>query len=237
MVEFKARTKAIIGVFGSNEAPAIALARELGAEIARRGHIVLTGGTGPGDRAVKESAISGAGAAPWIGVDPSSPIGTAEDGPGFVIRTALGHKRNYLEAHLCDAAIGLKGGPGTVSEVTFALSLGRPTALVREGWATSGCLDGATGALFIDTLVDVSFGRVRKESAGIPALDELLNEAAIREGLSRPGQHRYFPEATAAAVSDWIVQALSSSGLRGSFPPIEGFENVATVYRQWLDRQ
>lgn len=231
------RTRAIIGIFGSTEPEAIALARELGAEVAGRGHIVLTGGTGPGDRAVKESAITGAGTSPWIGVDPSDPIGTLPKGSGFVIGTGLRDKRNYLEAQMCDAAIGLKGGPGTVSEVTFALSLGRPTALVRDGWATAKCLDGTTGELLIDTMVELSFGRVGTEPAGIPAFDELLNEAAIREGLTRPGQHRYFPEATAAAVTDWIVQALSSSGMRGSFPPIEGYENVAAAYRHWLGRQ
>jgi hypothetical protein len=231
------RTRAIIGIFGSTEPQAITLARELGAEVAGRGHIVLSGGTGLGDTPVKESAIQGAGASPWIGVDPDGPVAVEPKGAGLVIHTGLGHKRNYLEAHMCDAAIGLKGGPGTVSEVTFAVALGRPTALVRESWATDGYLDGATGDLFIDTMFKVSFDRVRKDRTGIPGFDELLNEAAIREGLRRPGQHRYFPEATAAAVTDWIGQALSSSGLRGSFPPIEGYENVATVYQQWLDRQ
>ena len=142
-----ARSRAIIAIFGSTESWAITLAEGLGAEVAQRGGIVLSGGTGPGKEAVKESAIKGAGNHPWIGVDPNGPIGVEKNGAGLIVHTGLGHKRNYLEAHLCDAAVAIKGDDGTVSEATFALSLGRPVALAGSGWTTDRFVDDPTHAI------------------------------------------------------------------------------------------
>jgi uncharacterized protein (TIGR00725 family) len=122
----ESRTKVIIAVFGGDDPDAVDRARKLGALIAGRSHILLTGGTRPGTNPVRESAILGAGSSPWVGVGRANKIDAAELDRGFVIYTDLGHKRNYLEACLCDAAIGLTGGDGTVSEVTFSLALQRP---------------------------------------------------------------------------------------------------------------
>src|SRR5262245_18631791 len=120
MTQFQ-RTKAIIAVFGSGETASLPLAEEIGFIIAKRKQILLTGGREPGEKPVKKRAIKGLLRAdsswPWIGVDrgASSPA-PLSFGSGFVIDTDLGHRRNYLEACLCDAAIGLKGGDGTSSE-------------------------------------------------------------------------------------------------------------------------
>ena len=91
--------------------------KEIGKAIAQRGHILLTGGTGPED-SVKNIAIHGAGKLPWNGVDRQKKvihgnIVNENELDGFVIDSDLGHKRNYLEAHMCDAAIGLEGGDRT----------------------------------------------------------------------------------------------------------------------------
>ena len=52
--------------------------------------------------------------------------------------TGLGDARNILEALLCDVAIcvGHGAGPGTISELLFALAFGKPTVLVN-GWDSS----------------------------------------------------------------------------------------------------
>ena len=86
------RAKAIIAVFGSNDDKAVAFAKRLGAAIAKREHILLTGGKGPGPRPVKASAIAGVGSSPWIGVErpgrkevsPRSRFITYENGSGFL---------------------------------------------------------------------------------------------------------------------------------------------------------
>jgi hypothetical protein len=126
------RIKRIIAVFGgSKDADVLACAEELGRTIAEENQILLTGGTRPARDAVKNSAICGAGSSPWVGVDRASPGNTdwstaPEPGFGFLVRSDLDHKRNYLEACMCDAAIGLQGGIGTESRRTV-----RSTSLSR----------------------------------------------------------------------------------------------------------
>jgi hypothetical protein len=56
----KTRSKAIIAVFGSNLDDTPKFAKAVGAAIASRGHISLTGGTGKGDNTVKDQTIRGA---------------------------------------------------------------------------------------------------------------------------------------------------------------------------------
>src|SRR5689334_17748490 len=101
------RGKAIIAVFGGDDSRAIAFATRLGAEVATQKQIVLTGGDTPGHDAVKNAALLGAANAPWIGVQRGKKSTWIPQGAHCVIVTTLGHKRNFLEACLCDAAIVL----------------------------------------------------------------------------------------------------------------------------------
>jgi len=83
------RTRAIIGVFGGRDAIAVARAKEIGALLAARGQIVLTGGEKAGESSVKESAIAGAGESPWIGVLRNGPIDSKSSNGGFLIHSGL----------------------------------------------------------------------------------------------------------------------------------------------------
>ncbi len=143
------RTKNIIGVFGGDDAKAVTFAKRLGTIIADRKQILLTGGKGTGTKTVKDSAIDGVGSSPWRGVDRPKMIpenaGCYENGAGFVIVSDLDHKWNYLEAALCDAAIGLEGKEGTYSEVVCALSLRRPVALIGNSWDEKWPVDPRKG--------------------------------------------------------------------------------------------
>ena len=139
------RTKRIIAVFGGAGATKDdrALAEELGRAITEAGHVLLTGGTYQPEMPIeempiKDRAIRGAGASPWIGVDRTKKLRAAEfkrmGGCGAVLTSDLAQMRNYLEAVMCDGAIALRGKTGTRSEVTSALSLQRPVALVGPAW-------------------------------------------------------------------------------------------------------
>src|SRR5262245_28946515 len=135
------RTECIIAVFGGSKTRSpevLACAQQLGSAITAARHVLLSGGTGPDcTSGIKGcaivGAIVGAGSARWVGVAQDGP---PDDGPpdveerngGLVIWTGLGHKRNYLEASMCDAVVAFPGDDGTISEVTSALSLGRPVA-------------------------------------------------------------------------------------------------------------
>lgn len=232
------RSKAIIAVFGSTDQPAVELARALGAAIANRGQIVLSGGTDKGAGTVRGSAIEGTGSSPWVGVNQKGPIGGYPEHHGFVIDTNLGHKRNYLEAHLCDAAIGLAGGDGTKSEVLFALSLGRPVALVGDGWQDDGWDLDADPQTAIDDLILAASRRVGWGAPGIVGLDDRLHEISVRAGLRDMGRHRFFPSDVAGRLVDsvltWILDSIESGpGRAGSFPEIEGYEKVKATYDEW----
>jgi uncharacterized protein (TIGR00725 family) len=134
------RERAIIAVFGGNRVgeDVLRLAEDLGGRLAHRGHITLTGGRQPElDENVKDRALHGARAGPWIGISKSKPdrINGRPVGSGFAIHSGLDDRRNYLNAHLCDAAIALPGGNGTTSEAIFAMALEKPIVLVgRRHW-------------------------------------------------------------------------------------------------------
>ncbi len=224
------------------------LARAFGVAIVNLGHIVLSGGTDEGAGTVRESAIAGAiaGADPsrWIGVNQKGPIAGHPDGDGFVIDTDLGHKRNYLEAHLCDAAIGLAGGNGTKSEVLFALSLGRPVALVGDGWKDDGWNLQADREAAVETLMRAASKRVGWGAPDIVVLNDRLNETRVRaDALARirdTGGPNFFPPDVKGGLVDsvlaWVLEAISSEpGRAGSFPDMEGYEKVKETYDKWLD--
>ena len=149
-MEATQRRVPIIAVFGSTVEETLELAKLIGVEIARQNGILLTGGEGIPEDAVKEWAITGAESVrsasclgAWIGVPRDKSKRIFVPNPNDLsgkIYTGLNHKRNYIEAWLCDAAIALEGGEGTRSEITFCLSLQKP--VVRIGnWKTKYPLD------------------------------------------------------------------------------------------------
>ena len=237
------RAKAIIAVFGGGDARAVAFAKRLGAAIADRKQILLTGGKGTGAEAVKDSAITGVGSSPWIGVHRPSLIPVRADcyekSAGFVIVSDLDHKRNYLEAALCDAAIGLAGKEGTYSEVVFALSLHRPVALVGNSWKEKWPVDRHKEP---ETAASAAMKRVGRVADDRPLLQKLLNEETILLGLkSLPADcYRYFGsenDVEPENVVDWILTSLKPGNrfeLTRDFPMIEGDEKVMKHYRMWL---
>lgn len=239
------RKRPIVAVFGGNDkilikrCNLIERAKALGAEIASRRLIVLTGGTGPADKGVKGAAIDGAKGSPWIGVDQTGTVRTSEQDTGIVISTDLGHKRNYLEASLCDAAICLEGGEGTVSEATFALALQRPVAFWGDDWRHELHLSGDEHATTVKSMVTQTFNRVGETPTGKPRFDALVSKKALDDGLSSLPPFMFFTTNTAAsAVLDWITRTLSTigSGLGGSFPPIDGYDETIRRYGVWLSR-
>ena len=238
------RAKAIIAVFGGDDARAVAFAKRLGAAIADRKQILLTGGKGTGAEAVKDSAITGVGSSPWIGVHRPSLIPVRADcyekGAGFVIVSDLDHKRNYLEAALCDAAIGLAGKEGTYSEVVFALSLHRPVALVGNSWKEKWPVDRQKEP---ETAASAAMKKVGTVANDRPLLQKLLNEEPILLGLKSLPEHcfRYFSsenDVKPEAVVDWILTSLKTGNsleLAGDFPVIDGNGEIKKHFEIWLE--
>jgi len=122
-----------IGVIGAGSASdsEIAVAEEVGAEIARRGHVLVCGGLG----GVMEAAAKGAKSAGGltVGILPGESASDANQYIDVKIVSAMSHARNAIIARTSDALIAVGGGAGTLSEIALGLKIGRPVVLVENG--------------------------------------------------------------------------------------------------------
>lgn len=99
-------------------------AEEVGRELARRGAVLVCGGL----EGVMEAACRGAAAegGATIGLLPGDDRAAANPHVTIAIATGLGELRNGLIVRAADAVIAVGGEYGTLSEIGFALKLGRP---------------------------------------------------------------------------------------------------------------
>jgi hypothetical protein len=99
-------------------------AEDVGAGLAARGAIVVTGGLG----GVMEAACRGARSrrGRTIGILPGEDRDAANGWVEIAIATGLGELRNGLVVRAADGLVAVGGGHGTLSEVALALKLGRP---------------------------------------------------------------------------------------------------------------
>ena len=134
----------LFAVFGANEPSEAELvaARLIGAAVNARGAVLLTGGDGSDPGTVKDAAIDAANRAgtedappTWIGVANTEhadrPVWHGES--SVVVQPGCGHRRNLVEACLCDVAVALGASSrGTASEALFCLYLGRPLIILGD---------------------------------------------------------------------------------------------------------
>jgi hypothetical protein len=115
-----------VGVVGSGDSDPITdeIAERIGREVAQAGAVLVCGGLG----GVMEAACRGAAGAGGltIGLLPGAERSAANRWVGAVIPTGLGELRNALIVRASDVVIAIGGEYGTLSEVAFALKLGRP---------------------------------------------------------------------------------------------------------------
>jgi uncharacterized protein (TIGR00725 family) len=121
----------LVAVCGPGEADAEAerLAEEVGRLLAERGAVVLCGGLG----GVMAAAARGAAAAGGlcVGLLPGEDPDAAAPELGLAIPTGLGELRNGLLVRACAGVVAIGGAYGTLSEIGFALRLGRPVVGLR----------------------------------------------------------------------------------------------------------
>ena len=115
-----------IGVLGPGTAagPTLALAEEVGAEIARRGAILICGGLG----GVMEAAARGAKQAGGlsVGILPGFDAREASEFIDVPVVTGMGEALNVLVVRSSNAVIAVAGSYGTLSEIALALKIGVP---------------------------------------------------------------------------------------------------------------
>jgi len=114
---------AVVGGSSCSEEEKV-LARQVGAEIGRKGGVVVCGG-GSG---VMEAASAGAREAGGtvIGILPGDSTREGNRYLSFAVSTGLGEARNAIIAKTADAMIAVGGEYGTLSEIALALKMGKP---------------------------------------------------------------------------------------------------------------
>jgi uncharacterized protein (TIGR00725 family) len=118
--------KRCVAVIGPGDASAaeLAVAEEVGARLVDLGATLVTGGLGGVMEAASRGAKSRRGLT--IGLLPGLDRSEANGWVDVAIATGLGEIRNALIVRTSDALVAVGGGVGTLSEIGFALKLGRP---------------------------------------------------------------------------------------------------------------
>jgi uncharacterized protein (TIGR00725 family) len=111
-------------------------AEEVGRRLAGRGVTVVCGGRGEVMAAAARGAKSAGGVT--IGILPGETRTDANEWIDHVVVTGIGHARNLAVVASGDAVIAVGGAWGTLSEIAFARTLGRPVVVLDPGWAVDG---------------------------------------------------------------------------------------------------
>ena len=125
---------------------------------------------------------------------------------------------------MCDAAVALGGGPGTHSEVTSALALGRPVAFVGPGWED-----------YDPTDADGLAKRTIQKFGG--SLGTLVDEQCLRNKLRSLPASPYFQLGAESEAIAWIMCGVTEP-FEGRFPEIvtaiEDHRCAKAEYEKWL---
>ncbi len=126
-----------IAVVGGAECSArtYQIARETGAEIAKRGAVLLCGGGSGVMEASSKGAVENKGVA--IGILPGNSNYEGNNYLTFSIATGLGEARNAVIARSADGVIAISGEYGTLSEIALAMKMGKPVVGI-ETWELKG---------------------------------------------------------------------------------------------------
>ncbi|MDP9224322.1 MAG: TIGR00725 family protein [Actinomycetota bacterium] len=153
-----------IAVIGSalEDAGELVAAEEVGRRLARRGACVVCGGLG----GVMQAACRGAKAAAGttIGILPGEDRSEANAFVDFAVATGLGEARNTVVVISSDAVIAVGGGFGTLSEMGFALKVGRPVVgldtweLSARGVASGAVVRATSPADAVERALELALG-------------------------------------------------------------------------------
>jgi uncharacterized protein (TIGR00725 family) len=111
-------------------------AETVGRLLAERGATVVTGGLGEVMAAAARGAKNAGGTT--IGILPGETRAGANRWLDHVVVTGIGHGRNLAVVASGDAVVAVGGRYGTLAEIGFALTLGRPVVVLEPGWEVEG---------------------------------------------------------------------------------------------------
>jgi len=131
--------KTIIGVIGGRRTKKrlLDVAEEVGRLIAENGFMLVCGGLGGVMEAVSRGAKGAGGIT--IGILPQDTKEHANPYIDIPIPTGFGIGRNIIIARTADVIIAIDGEYGTLSEIAFALQLGKPVIGI-DTWDIEGVI-------------------------------------------------------------------------------------------------
>ena len=134
---------AVVGPAQTEDRALLDGAVAVGAELARRGAVLVCGG-GPG---VMEAACRGASEAggTTLGILPGDDRAEANRWVSVAVATGMGELRNGLVVRASDALIAVGGAYGTLSEIALALKAGKRVVGLGT-WEIAGVVE-ASGPL------------------------------------------------------------------------------------------
>lgn len=132
---------AIVGPGEHASSDAIADAAAVGELVAERGWVMLCGGRATGVMDAAARAVRDANGIA-IGLLPGTDRNEASRHLTVALSTGLGEGRNAVLVTAAHAVIACGMSAGTSSEVSLALRLGKPTALVRPSLETRRFFEG-----------------------------------------------------------------------------------------------
>jgi len=154
----------IVAVVGASDCTGrpheVQLARAVGHALAEAGAILICGGRGGVMAAACRGAKSAGGLT--IGVLPGDSAAEANPYVDIPIITGMGEARNIIIVRTAHAVIAVGGEFGTLSEIAFALKLGRPVVglgtweLSKEGHPVQAILRASTPAEAVQLALDRS---------------------------------------------------------------------------------
>lgn len=156
--------------FGRDHCPenAYRTAYRVGAEIARRDAILLTGGLGGVMEAASRGAKESGGFV--IGIIPQDNKTAANAFCDAVIATGMGFARDFITAYSADAIIVVGGGAGTMIEIAAAYQKRIPIVSVK---GTGGVADRLAGSYIDDRKIEQILGEDEPEKAVDAALKSI----------------------------------------------------------------
>jgi len=137
-----------------------AIAEEVGELLARAGAVVICGGSTGVMQGASRGAAGEGGTV--VGILPGFDRSEANPYVTIAIPTGMGEMRNALIARAVDVLIAVGGEFGTLSEIAFALKIGKPVVglrswdLVRRGDPVDGITPAQSPAQAVELAFDLA---------------------------------------------------------------------------------